>query len=390
MKYTSIVIAVLSMASSSISYAQSTNTFYGLLDVNVASTDSGFGSKGSFGTSGMAATRLGVKGERALGDDLRAIYTLEAAVAVDTGVTGNGAITNGINNTAASSGGLIGNGGQLFSRQAYFGLQNDMGTLTIGRQYSGSFGAAALGNALGVGLFGYSGSLLPVIGGMPTRLNNSLVYISPTPAGGGFTAQVAYSTGSENNVIGNVAVGTTTTNWDAGKVIDLTLTYAKGPLYAAVSTWSGNNASYVTAGETGLATKQGTQLAASYDFGAAKLYGTYVTGTIQGGNYENVTKTLSSANGWSVSGAVPIGKGKVIASYTSLTDNSSLNKSATMSGLAYTYSLYEKTTLYAAWGQVSNNSNSSYALANGGDLVGNVSAAGVSPSGFMVGLMMTF
>ena len=223
---------------------------------------------------------------------------------------------------------------------------------------------------------------------MPTRLNNSLVYLSPVFSG--LTAQFTYTTGSENNVNTNTVVGATTTNASAGRGYDLSLAYSSGPLYAALTTWNLNNASYVTAGETDLATKSGSQIVANYDFGAVKLYGTMASGTIAGGNYENVTKTLSKSSAWSLSGSMPFGKTRAFLAYSELNDQSSQNKSAQLIGLGMTYSLYEKTTMYASYGKLNNNANASYSLLNSGDLVGNVSTAGVSPTGLMVGLNLAF
>lgn len=389
MKIKLIALAVASLASSA-AFAQSTNTIYGIVDVNAASMNSGYGQKLSLGHSGMGASRLGLSGERDLGTGLKAVYVMEAAVSLDNGVVGSGATPNGINNSTPSSGALIGNGSQIFARQVFFGLKNDLGSLTIGRQYTGSYlVAAGTGNSLGAGLFGYSAAFTPLVGGMPTRVNSSLVYSSPKL--NGFSTMITLTTGNENNVDTNTVVGATTTNSDAGRGLDAALFYSNGPLNAAVTTWNVANTSFVTVGETDLATKKGVQLAANYDFGFLKIYGTYVKGEISGGNYENVTKTLSKSSAWSLSGSTPVGnKGRVLASYTKMDDESSLNRDANLIGLAYTYSLYEKTTLYASWGKMSNDTNSNYSLANGGDLVGTVNTRGFSPTGFMVGVNMAF
>lgn len=387
MKNTTLALTLATLSCGA-ALAQTTNTFYGVLDVDVMSADSGYGQSLTLGSGGLSASRLGLNGERQIEGSLKAVYVLEAGLSVDTGVVGNGAVTNGVNATSPSSGSLLGNGSQIISRQAFFGLKNELGSLTIGRQYSGSYGAAAMGNALSVGLLGSSASLLPVVGGMPTRLNNALVYLSPAMAG--VSAQLSYTTGNENNVDRNTAVGSTTTNASAGRGFDLAVAYTSGPLYAAVTAWQVNNSSFVTLGETDLAVKSGAQLVANYDFGVAKVYANYASGTIQGGNYENVSKALSQSSAWSLSGAVPFGKTRVLLSYTELNDKSAQNKSAQLLGLALTYSLAEKTTVYAAYGKLNNNANASYSLSNSGDLVGNVSSAGFSPSGVMVGLNLSF
>lgn len=364
-------------------------TFYGVADVNVSRTNSGFGQKTAIGSGGMPPSRLGVKGEREVAEDLKVIGLAEAGISLNTGVVGNGAVTSGINNSYPSSGGTLGSGSQIFSRQIYAGLSSSKyGSLTIGRQYAGSYNAAALGNAMGVGLLGYSGSLLPLVGGMPTRFNNSVVYL--TPKFGGFSGHLTYSAGSENNINTNVAVGATTTTSAAGRGYDVAAFYAAGPIYAGVTTWNVLNASFATAGETGLAKKTGVQAFVSYDLKFVKLYATGVQGKISGGNYENVTKTMSKSSGWSVSASAPFGKHKIYASYTDLDDKSKLNKDAKLFGFGYSYDLYENTKLYAAWGKVDNDTNASYSLADGGDLVGVVSAPGISASGYMVGMNVSF
>ena len=363
---------------------------YGVADVNVSSMNSGAGHKASIGSGGLSSSRIGVKGERTLGGDLKVVGLAEAGVLLDTGNTGNANVVPGINNSAASSGGQAGTGSQLFSRQIYAGLASGRyGSVTLGRQYAGSYLAAAItGNAMGVGFYGYSGSILP-LAGMPTRVNNSLVYL--TPAIYGFTGHLTYTTGSENNVVSDTVVsGTTKTNDKAGQGYDLALFYKNGAFNAAATGWNIYNASFESAGETGLARKTGWQVAANYDLGVVKLNGTVVAGKISGGNYENVTKSLSKSSGWSVSAAVPIGSHRIYSSYTRFNDRSTLNRDARLFGLGYSYDLYLNTKLYASWGKMLNNQNAKYSLADGGNLVGNVITTGFDPEGYMAGLNYSF
>jgi len=363
--------------------------FYGAADVNVMSVDSGFGSKTTIGTGGMTASSIGIKGQRDIGNGMKVIGEAEAGIAFDNGAVSNGAVALGTNNASPSSGGLTGGGSQIFSRQAYVGLNGDFGTLSVGRQYTGSYiAAAAFGNALGAGFLGNGATFIPAIGGMPTRVNNSVVY--KTPMLNGFSGHFTYTVGNENNVATDVTAGTTKTNDSAGQGWDLLAMYRNGGLTAAASTWNVKNNSYAAVGETSLATKQGQQLAISYDFGGPRLYATVLSGEISGGNYENVTKTLSKASGWSVSGSIPFGKSTILASYAELKDNSLLNKNGNLLGLAYTYELFANTKLYTSWAKQTNDTSSSYALSNGGDLVGSVATPGFSPSGFMVGLNVKF
>ena len=363
---------------------------YGVVDLNVASMDSGFGQKMSVGSGGLTASRIGVKGEKPFGEGLKAIGLAEIGLLLDTGSAGNGTVAPGINNTSASSGGQLGTGSQLFSRQVWAGILSDKwGSLTAGRQYSGSFGAAANFNAMGTGLYGYSASFLAVAG-MPTRVNNSLVYF--TPIIDRMIGQLTYTTGLENNVdrgTATTAGATTKTSDKAGRGLDLSVTYCWGNFSAAVTGWSLYNNTYA-ANETALARKTGEQVAVSYDLGFAKLFASGVKGRISGGGYQSVTKSLSSSSGWSISASAPFGASKVYVSYTGFNDKSALDRDASMLGVGYTYLFAPNTNLYASWGRVSNNRNASYSLADGGNLVGNVGVPGFRPSATMAGVNYSF
>ena len=225
---------------------------------------------------------------------------------------------------------------------------------------------------------------------MPTRANNSITYFTPTVSG--ITGQLLYTTGSENNTSGEVVTApgaTTKTNDHAGRGYDLALTYALGPVYAAVSTWNVYATSYA-AGETALARKKGWQAAATYDFGVAKLAATYSGAKIDGGNYENVTKALSKTSAWSVSGSVPFGKSRIYATYTLFNDESARDQDTKMYALAYSYDLFENTKLYAAWGRQANNKNAMYSLTDSGNLVGNVITPGAKVTGTLAGVDISF
>lgn len=365
-------------------------TIYGVADVSVSHADSGYGDKTNIGSSGMTASRLGMKGEKAITDDIKAVYLLEAGLSFNTGTVGTGTPVLGTNNTAASNGALTAAGTQFFSRQAFAGLKLPVGTITAGRQYAGSYlVSVSEATALGAGLYGSSATFLPIVASMPTRFNNSLVWMTPKLAG--FSSQLTLTTGVGNNVNGVVGTPSSSATDQSGRGADLAVFYANGPARAAATLWHVRNASFnPSLGETGLATREGFQLGANYDFRVARLYATYVQGKINGGGYDRGTRSLSKVTGWSVSAGVPVAGGTLIGSYTKVDDQSAIpNKDAQLMGVAYTYKLMDTTTLYGSWGKMLNESGAAYSLSDGGNLVG-VSTPGFHPNGFMVGLNQVF
>jgi len=368
-------------------------TPYATLDVNVSNASSGYGRKTTVGSGGMTQSSFGVKLDKPIGEALPAagplhmVGEIEMGIDLSTGVAGNGANAPGVNANVPSSGAILGNGSQLFARQAYAGVSSDYGQILLGRQYAGTYIAEVAGTAFGVGFYGNNMLFLPPIGGSPSRFSNAIVLRTPTFSG--LSLQFDWTAGSENNVNGAILSGASTVKDNSGQGWDLTAFYHNGPVSANLATWNIKNTSYAT-GETGLATKKGWVLAGNYDFGFAKLFGTYMMGTIKGGNYQNVTQTLSKANGWAVSTSIPIDRHTFIASYSGLNDKSLQNHDANLFGIGYTYRLYDKTWFYLNWARLKNKGNSTYSLMNGGDLVGNIAAPGVSPSAFMIGINTRF
>jgi predicted porin len=369
-------------------------TWYGIADVSIVSADSGFGSKTRIeGGGGMIASRLGVRANRTFADGIRALAVLEAGVGWDNGDIGNANQPPGTNVTAASSGGLLGTGPRIFSRQSYAGIGGDFGTVTIGRHYTGSYIAiAGIGSAWGDGLYANPAALLPSVGGMPTRWDNSLVYQTPVVAG--FSGYFTYTAGAEHNISVPAGTGAATITDKSGVGYDIYLKYKAGPLTAAASAWSFKNGSYnATGGETGLATKSGGQLVANYDFGVAYVAAAYVSGTIKDGNYENVTKAFSKGDGWGLSARFPFGEGNrhnFFIGYTELKDKSLLQRTAKLGGGAYWYQLEAQTKLYVSYGQLSNSANASFAMIDGGNLVGNVATPGFKPKALELGIVYNF
>jgi len=369
-------------------------TPYATLDVNISNANSGYGRKTTVGSGGKSQSSFGVKLDKPVGEALpvggalHMVGEIEMGLDLSTGVAGNGANAPGVNATVPSSGAILGNGSQLFARQAYAGVASDTyGQISLGRQYAATYIAEVAGTAFGLGFYGNDLLFLPPIGGSPSRMSNAIAYHSPTFAG--LTIWADWTAGNENNVNGAILSGASTVKDNSGQGWDLAAFYHNGPLTANLATWNIKNTSFAT-GETGLATKKGWMLAGNYDFGFAKLFGTYMTGTIKGGNYQNVTQTLSKADGWSISTSIPVGRHTFSASFSGLNDKSLQNHDATLFGVGYTYRLYDKTWFYLNWARLKNKGNSTYSLMNGGDLVGNIAAPGISPSAFMIGINTRF
>ncbi|WP_322068975.1 porin [Paraburkholderia bannensis] len=108
-------IALATMLMSSTSRAQSSVTLYGIIDAGVTWVNNAGGSHQVKFDDGISyANRFGLKGTEDLGGGLKAVFELESGFHL-----GNGQLANG---------------GSLFGRAAYVGLQSDWGTLTLGNQ----------------------------------------------------------------------------------------------------------------------------------------------------------------------------------------------------------------------------------------------------------------
>ncbi|MGX0135369.1 putative porin [Cupriavidus metallidurans] len=144
--------------------AQSSVTLYGVVTTSiqyvnhVQNTNNGVLAPGSgsdvfMNSSGIAQSRFGLRGIEDLGGGLQSLFVLENQFNTDNG--------------------QMGNGGLLFGRQAYLGLQNQWGKLTFGRQYTSAF--------LIMGSFtpaAYAPEFEPVVGiaGANFRENNMVQY----------------------------------------------------------------------------------------------------------------------------------------------------------------------------------------------------------------------
>ena len=227
MKRSRLALAVLPLACSA-AFAQSSVTLYGVIDIGIAyqtinSSDSPqfAGSRFGINTGVQSGSRFGLRGSEDMGNGVRATFTLE----------------NGFD----SGNGSLNQGGRLFGRQAWAGLEsNQWGYIRAGRQYNfatdfltpidpfqAGFGQANMGVA-----FGSMNT---------TRYSNMLKIQSPNWSG--LTMGAGYSFAPQLPAFyasnGQVYSGTGTTyNFDTTdntRAVTLGINYANGPLTIAAS-----------------------------------------------------------------------------------------------------------------------------------------------------------
>jgi predicted porin len=163
----------------SVAHAQSSVTLYGLVDAGftyVNHANSKAQSLYQYGDGVSQGSRWGLRGSEDLGNGLKAIFVLE----------------NGFN----SGNGTAGQGGALFGRQAFVGLtQNNVGSLTLGRQYSFSTdylgGSYANGGQTVAGNYGYHINDVDQL--TSSRINNSIKFNSANFYGLTFGAMYGFS-----------------------------------------------------------------------------------------------------------------------------------------------------------------------------------------------------
>lgn len=312
MKKSLIALAVL--AASGAAMAQSSVTLYGVVDAFVGSNKlevNGVGQRQTVvDTSGVNGSRWGLKGSEDLGNGMKAIFQLESGFDASTGASGQG--------------------GLLFGRQAFIGLNTGFGTVSLGRQYSAydalhsatnhNYDAftfnAATGTVGGKGV----GVSANGMADYTSRVNNSIAFTSADYSG--FSGAVVYGFG-ENK----------TATQDKADSVSVHIKYANGPLLVGYAFQQEE-----VQGRDGKDKNKYNLVGATYDFGVVKLNGSYNTAK---------NNTFKDKEG-NIGVVVPFGAAAISAGYVrSKSEGLGVERTGKGYSILATYAVSKRTGLYA-------------------------------------------
>ena len=318
--------------------AQSSVTIYGVADAALAKEDTGApgGTRTVVNSGNQSTSRFGFRGVEDLGNGLKAVFNLEAGVALDTGA-GDSA---------------------LFGRRSVVGLQGSFGTVNIGREYTP---IADVANASDINGQGFYGTNLNSFGAgrLTRRISNSVNYRSVPTSGFKFGASYG---------LGETLVG------PSGDLMGVSAEYANGPIYVGAAY---HNFERVAAGDDkeailGVGVKIGE---------AVELKGNYMMANPQGNN--NKYEQLNAGASYS------FGANKIYGNF----QHSKLENGARGKGysVAYSYALSKRTNVYAAAATIKNNRNGLFSISSAGATVVPPAAnPGSDPLAYTVGVRHSF
>lgn len=365
MKRTLNVTAAALLTAAGASQAQ-TVTVYGLLDASVEHLTNVGAAGGSLtrmpGLTGSVPSRLGLRGSEALGDGLRAVFTIEQGLGLDSGT--------------------LNQGGRSWGRQAFVGLAGDWGTLTLGRQYSMLFWSQTEADILGPAAYG-SGSLDSYLPN--ARVDNAIAYRGIF---GGLTVGATWSFGRDAVNAGPSPSGTNCAgeSADDGQACRQWSVLAKYDaaawgVAAAVDEIRGGTGAF--AGLTGSAlTDRRATVAGWARFDALKLG----AGVIARRNEGSAATPRSRL--WYVGAAYALTPALTIDGEWFKLDYRSSDNGARLVAVRATYGLSKRTAVYATAGHIGNEGTLALSVSNAA--AGNGPAAGGSQSGFAVGVRHAF
>jgi predicted porin len=348
---------------------------YGALDASATYTRSGAPGGNVKGLSSgiLNSSYWGLRGEEDLGDGLRASFTLEAGLDVDTGAAKS---YNGNPSTATPTA-PNGTAGTGFNRRSSISLSNSWGSVSLGRDYAPVFWAALETDPSRLGMYGNVQSTVPITGGSErwARLSNGVFYRSPNLAGAVF--RVAYSFGSESNGSGGSPPS------HANEFLGLGVVYTRSNLTAT--------ASYQ---ELKIPLVAGTPLAFTGETSRKKdaLVGakyTFTNANVSGG-YWKVGTPQSGSVAW-LGGSYFFGTSQIVGQVQQMRQDNAFGaeKRGTQLSLGYLYNLSKRTATYVSYGRINNNATGAFSLLSSDTAVA-ASGPGYSPSGLAFGVRHFF
>lgn len=304
-------------------WAQSSVQIYGLLDVSAGQFQNAGGLKVKRLDSGNYSTsHIGFRGSEDLGGGLRAGFTLESFLLLDSGAAGR------VNNVDV-----------FWGRNANINLSGAFGNVRLGRMGPPMFVSSLQFNPFGDS-FGYSPTIrqyyslpagTPVVG--DSGWNNAIAYT--TPAMGGLSATLMVAAGE----------GAATSR---GKNLGASATYRAGAL-GLTAAWQEVKSQGVLgrpiSAFPGFASQDAYQVGGSFDLKVVRLFAQY------GKVSTDATLDVDTTN-VHVGAAVPIGKGAFLAAYgTSDVDvaGPTPERTSKIMTMGYDYPLSKRTNVYAVY-----------------------------------------
>lgn len=270
------------MLSASSVYAQSSVTLYGIVDAGLlytsktanSATEENSGKQFSLIDAGSIPSEFGLQGVEDLGGGLKAKFTIESGISTANGGAG---ISNG----------------NFFGRQTWVSLENNLGELKAGLQFTPFFLALYKLDPRGLSTFGSSSNIYSdSVVATGVFDSNAVSYTSPVISG--FQGGVLYALGGEAG------------NFSAGRNYSADLTYDNGPLMIDAAFYDGNSGGTVQTPVPTTVEFVGRMLGASYKFGeltikasftSYKIAASFTNNVYGGGGSYNLTPTLNVNGG---------------------------------------------------------------------------------------------
>jgi predicted porin len=306
----------------SVASAQSNVTIYGIVDLGFSHDNNGgtAGSVSRLDSGVLNGSRLGFMGTEDLGGGLSASFTLENGFAADNGT--------------------LAQGGRLFGRQSWLGLNGGFGSVRFGRQMTPVYASSVTFDPFVDALAGDSARLFNYSG---SRIDNAISYNYDA---NGIRGQLMYG------------FGETAGNTSANRSIAALAGYKNGPI-DVVLTYTGTNDA------TGNVTGKTTMLGGNYNFGPAAVYAAYAWNKDVVAPSGAVAAGADSRNAL-LGVAVPFGAGTFKASWIKLSDKAVANADANQIAIGYVYDLSKRTALYTSFSRTANDSGAKYNTDTGG------------------------
>lgn len=302
-------------------HAQSSVKVYGLLDLNVGEFQAAGAAKTAQVSNGDFSTSfLGFSGREDLGGGLAASFAIESFLRPDTGRSGRVAV-----DVAPRS-------DVFWARAANVSLSGGFGSVKIGRQTTTMFISSLIFNPFGDS-FGFSPTIRQyytsaLVG--DSGWSNALSYTTPNFSGFSATLQGSLGEGASKSV---------------GKNVGANALYFAGPFAATVAVQrvkSDYDFRFGTTLAAGFVDQTAYQFGASYDLGVAKLFG-------QVGKTETDAAVDTTGKIFQVGASVPLGGGKVLASYGNLKYTGGRVGTSKTATVGYDYYLSKRTDVYAIY-----------------------------------------